>query len=185
MLYCVFFIFSDGGGDPVAAAGEDGRETAAYLTDLVRPGRVPLGSAGIAAVHELGLADDLPRLPGELAFGRRRLVAIARAIAMEPSVLLLDEPAAGLDHRETAELGELIRRLADEWGLAVLLIEHDVGLVLSVCDRIEAIDFGRSIASGTPEEIASSPAVISAYLGEPEAADDERQPASVAGEGTQ
>ena len=109
----------------------------------------------MAAVKEFDLADDLDRLPTELAFGRR-LVAMPRAIAAEPSVLLLDEPAAGLDERETDELGNLIVRLAKEWGIAVLLIEHDVGLVLRVCDRVEALDFGRSIASGTPAQIAAT-----------------------------
>ncbi|MBI5087704.1 MAG: ATP-binding cassette domain-containing protein [Actinobacteria bacterium] len=145
--------------------GCEPRDALAYVTDLVHPGKPGLGAAATAAVREFQLADDLDRFPTELPFGRRRLVAIARAIAAEPSVLLLDEPAAGLDEQETGELGHLIVRLAKEWGLAVLLIEHDVSLVLRVCDRVEALDFGRSIASGTPDEIANDPAVISAYLG--------------------
>jgi sulfate-transporting ATPase len=107
-------------------------------------------------------------MPDELSNGRRRLVAIARSIAASPSVLLLDEPAAGLTTTESAELGRLIRRLASERELAVLLIEHDVGLVLSTCDRVAVLDFGRLIALGTPTEIAADPAVIAAYLGEPE-----------------
>ncbi len=146
-------------------AGSEARDSFAYVTDLARPGDPPLGPAAVAAVKEFDLEDDLDRLPTELAFGRRRLVAIARAIAGAPSVLLLDEPAAGLDDTETLELGHLITRLAKEWGIAVLLVEHDVGLVLSVCDRVEALDFGRSIASGTPTEIAVDDAVIVAYLG--------------------
>jgi ABC-type branched-subunit amino acid transport system ATPase component/branched-subunit amino acid ABC-type transport system permease component len=149
-------------------AGCEPRDTLAYATDLVHPGKPQLGAAAIAAVKEFDLAADLDRLPTELPFGRRRLVAIARAIAAQPSVLLLDEPAAGLDERETNELGNLIVRLAKEWGIAVLLIEHDVGLVLRVCDRVEALDFGRSIASGTPAEIAADEAVINAYLGAPD-----------------
>jgi sulfate-transporting ATPase len=153
-------------------AGCESRDTIAYVTDLVHPGKPALGAAAVAAVKEFNLADDLDRLPTELAFGRRRLVAIARAIAAEPSVLLLDEPAAGLDESETDELGHLIVRLAKDWGLAVLLIEHDVGLVLRVCDRIEALDFGRSIASGTPAEISVDPAVVAAYLGAPDPADE-------------
>jgi ABC-type branched-subunit amino acid transport system ATPase component len=155
--------------------GCESRDRLAYVTDLVHPGKPQLGAAAIAAVNEFDLADDLDRLPTELAFGRRRLVAIARAIAAEPSILLLDEPAAGLDEHETNELGNLIVRLAKQWGLAVLLIEHDVSLVLRVCDRVEALDFGRSIASGTPDQIANDAAVIAAYLGAPDV-DDEPAP---------
>ncbi|MGD9997453.1 MAG: ATP-binding cassette domain-containing protein [Ilumatobacteraceae bacterium] len=152
--------------------GCEPRDALAYVTDLVHPGKPRLGAAATAAVREFQLVDDLDRFPTELPFGRRRLVAIARAIAAEPSVLLLDEPAAGLDEQETDELGHLIVRLAKEWGLAVLLIEHDVSLVLRVCDRVEALDFGRSIASGTSDEIANDPVVIAAYLGSDTATSD-------------
>jgi len=149
----------------------DRRDPLAYLTDLVRPGDPPLSPSAIAAVDEFDLESDLDRRPGELSFGRRRLVGIARAVATHASVLLLDEPAAGLTDDETAELGELIRRLADEWGIAILLVEHDVSLVLSICDRIVALDFGRTIAIGTPDEIRNDAAVIAAYLGEPDDGD--------------
>ena len=149
----------------------DRRDPLAYLTDLVWPGNPPLSGTAIAAVREFGLEDDLERRPGELPYGRRRLVGIARAVATRPSVLLLDEPAAGLDEHETAELGDLVRRLAKEWGLAVLLVEHDVALVMSTCDRIVALDFGRVIASGTPDAIRDDEAVVAAYLGQPAPAD--------------
>jgi sulfate-transporting ATPase len=86
-------------------------------------------------------------------------------VASGPSVVLLDEPAAGLDENESAELARLIRRLADERNMAILLVEHDVGLVMSTCDRIVVIDFGKVIGSGTPEEIRGDVAVRDAYLG--------------------
>ncbi|MEX2269239.1 MAG: ATP-binding cassette domain-containing protein [Acidimicrobiia bacterium] len=156
----------------------DRRDPLAYLTDLVWPRRTSLGAPAVAAVREFGLEEDLDRKPNELPYGRRRLVAIARALAAEPSVLMLDEPAAGLDDTETTELGHLLRRLADEWGLAVLLVEHDVALVLRVCDRVTVLDAGRHLASGTPDEILHDPAVLAAYLGEP--ADAEEVEPSVA-----
>ena len=132
----------------------DKRDWLAYFTDLVHPGKAPLERATASAVvQEFGLEDDLDRRPEELSFGKRRLVALARAVATEPSVLLLDEPAAGLGEHETAELGHLVRRLAEDWGMAVLLVEHDVSLVLGVCDRVSVLDFGRVIAHGDPEAI--------------------------------
>ena len=147
-----------------AGAGERGRLS--LLTDLFWPGRHPLPPTAVTTVREFSLENDLDRLPTELPYGRRRLVGIARAVASAPSVLLLDEPAAGLDETETTELGNLVRRLAHERGMAVLLIEHDVNLVLGICDRIVVLDFGRKIAEGTPSEVRTNPAVIAAYLGE-------------------
>jgi len=102
-----------------------------------------------------------------LPYGRRRLVAIARAVAAAPSVLFLDEPAAGLSDEETAGLGELIRRLARDWGIAVLLVEHDVELVLDVCDRVVVLDEGQQLAAGTPDEVRHAPEVVAAYIGAP------------------
>jgi sulfate-transporting ATPase len=156
-------------------AGADHHRWYSGLRDLAWPARPPLPAAAASSARELGLTGDLDRLPGELPYGRRRLVGIARTIASAPSVVLLDEPAAGLDDRESNELGDLVRRFADRYGMAVLLIEHDIDLVLRVCDRIVVLDFGRKIAEGTPVEIRNDRAVIAAYLGE-EAPSAEAEP---------
>jgi sulfate-transporting ATPase len=149
-----------------------------YFLDLVHPRTDPLTPVAMAAVQEFGLEPYLDERPSALPYGLRRLVGIARAVATAPSVLLLDEPAAGLSDHETAELGSLIRRLADVWGMAILLVEHDVEMVMTVCDRIYALDFGRLIASGTPAEIRRSPAVIGSYLGENDPVTAEQSAAS-------
>jgi len=112
----------------------------------------------------VGLLDVADRRPEDLSNGRRHLVAVARALAAQPSLLLLDEPAAGLDPSETAELAELLRSLPGR-GVSVLLVDHDMSLVLGSCDQIHVLDFGSIIASGPPEQIRSDPAVIAAYLG--------------------
>ncbi len=136
-----------------------------WVTDLFWPGHHDLPPTAVAAVHEFELEPLLDKTPEELPYGRRRLVGIARTVASGPSVVMLDEPAAGLDERESAELAQLIRRLADERNMGVLLVEHDVGLVMSTCDRVVVIDFGSVIASGTPAEIRGDQAVRDAYLG--------------------
>ncbi len=141
------------------------RDALAFLSDLVWPRRRPLGATVDAVIAEFELEPWLDHLPTDLPYGRRRLVAIARAVASEPSVLCLDEPAAGLDEAERKELAEVVSRLAAEWGMGVLLIEHDTDLVLGLCDRICVLNFGQVLAAGTPEEIRANPEVIAAYLG--------------------
>src|SRR5262249_22096012 len=138
------------------------------LRDLGYPKAPPLRAEVVAAIREFKLEADPHRHVQDLPYGQRRLLAIVRAVATRPSVLLLDEPAAGLGDAETAELARLVRRLADEWGMAVLLIEHDVHFVMSVCDEIAVLDFGKQIAIGPPEQIRSDPAVVAASLGEAE-----------------
>ena len=136
------------------------------LTELVRPARTSLPPVTIAAINEFGLEPVLHKLPDEISYGQRRLVAIARAVAAEPSVLLLDEPVAGLSEHESIEFAQLVRRLADVWGMAVLVIEHDLNFVMSICDRITVIDFGRHVCHGTPEQVRTNPAAVAVYLGE-------------------
>jgi sulfate-transporting ATPase len=151
----------------------DPRDPLAYLTDLVAPRHTRLSPAARSAIEMFELGDDLDRVPAELPYGRRRQVAIARAIAAEPAVLLLDEPAAGLDETETRELSDLLRRLVDEWGIGVLLVEHDVPMLNRVCDRLVVLDFGEVIATGTPAGIRSDPRVVAAYLGTEDAVPEE------------
>ncbi len=147
-------------------AASDPSGLAPYLRDLVWPVNKPLTQAAVAAIRELELEDDLLRLAEELPYGKRRLAAIARALATRPSILLLDEPAAGLSEAETADLGHLIRRLADEWGVGVLLVEHNISVVMNTCDRVAVLNFGRKIAEGPPAEVRANPEVVAAYLGE-------------------
>jgi sulfate-transporting ATPase len=143
----------------------DPQDRASLLIDLVHPSRGAVTPATAAAIEAFGLHDKLDRLPTEIAYGDRRLVAIARALAGEPAVLLLDEPAAGLSEFERGEVARMITSMARDWGIAVLLIEHDVQLVRQVSDHVVALDFGRTIATGTPEQVLSHPDVVRAYLG--------------------
>jgi branched-chain amino acid transport system ATP-binding protein len=114
------------------------------------------------ALVELGWAAEM--MPGDLSQGQRKVVGVARAIAMRPRLLCLDEPAAGLDTSESEELGRRLRRLADG-GTSMLLIDHDMGLVLGICDRVFVLEFGMLIAAGPPEVVRRDPSVITAYLG--------------------
>ena len=113
-----------------------------------------------------GLRDKADILASSLPYGQQRKLEIARALATNMKVLLLDEPAAGMNPTETAELLSCINTIRDRFGIAILLIEHDMSLVMNVCERIQVIDYGQTIASGLPTEIAANPRVITAYLGE-------------------
>jgi branched-chain amino acid transport system ATP-binding protein len=119
----------------------------------------------LALLERIGLADQADEFAKHLPYGAQRRLEIARALATEPLLLLLDEPAAGMNPQETLELNELIRSIRND-GTAVLLIEHDMKLVMRLSDHIFVLDYGRKIAEGTPEEVRHNPAVIRAYLGE-------------------
>lgn len=112
-----------------------------------------------------GITDLAGQEAANLPFGKGRLLEIARALALEPQILLMDEPAAGLNSKETLELGALIRKIRD-LGVTVVLVEHDMELVMDICDSIVVLNLGRKLAEGTPREIQENPEVVAAYLGE-------------------
>jgi ABC-type branched-subunit amino acid transport system ATPase component len=145
-----------------------------YLTDLVLPRKSVLSAAAQEIVQLFELEADLGRKVRELPYGRRRLCAIARAAAAGPSVLLLDEPAAGLGGVEVREVSDLVIKLAKDYGVSVLLVEHNMDLIIEVCDRVVVLDFGREIARGTPNEIRRDERVLRAYMGDATAELDSR-----------
>ena len=125
----------------------------------IRPAESPADA--LALLDLVPLADAMP---GELTQGQRKQVGVARAIAMAPRLLCLDEPAAGLDTRESEDLGQRLRQIADA-GTTTLLIDHDMGLVMNICDRIVVLEFGKVIAAGAPDEVRRNQQVVRAYLG--------------------
>ena len=126
--------------------------------------RIPAGESPDEALGLLDLAAIAEAMPSELTQGQRKLVGVARAIAMRPRLLCLDEPAAGLDTRESEDLGRRLRQIADA-GTTTLLIDHDMGLVLTICDQIVVLEFGKVIAAGPPDQVRRDARVVKAYLG--------------------
>jgi len=154
----------------------DRQSPARYFIDLIRPKAQAPTALMMEMISDFGLEDVLDKHPQELSHGTARLVGIARAMVTEPAVLLLDEPASGLDSHERRELQGLITSVARKYNVGVVVIEHDVPLVLETCDRVLVLDFGQAIAVGTPDQVRVDPAVIAAYLGEPEADDEDENP---------
>jgi sulfate-transporting ATPase len=146
-------------------AASDRRDRLAYASDLVRPGQGSLSPLAAEAVRAFGLEGSLATRAGHLSFAQRRLLGVARALALGPSILLLDEPASGLGHADAMALSSTIVDWAKVHGIGILLIEHNVDMVLRTCDRIVALDFGHVIGVGSPDQIRNDPAVVDAYLG--------------------
>ncbi len=149
--------------------GEHSQGSVGFLRAISRIGagreNRRMREAAAELLGQLGLGPLAYRPAAGLPFGTLKRLEIARALASKPRFLLLDEPASGLTHSEVDELGETIRTIRDQFQLTVLLVEHHMAMVMRISDRVVAMDFGRKIAEGTPDEVRSNPAVVDAYLG--------------------
>jgi ABC-type branched-subunit amino acid transport system ATPase component len=154
-------------GENVALGREAGMAGSRPLRHLrsSRSDGVTVADATRAALEQCGITDLAARRPADLSTGQRRLVELARVIAGGFKILLLDEPSSGLDKVETVAFGRILRSLVSDHGVGILLVEHDMSLVMSVCDYIHVLDFGQPIFQGIPAEVGSSDVVRAAYLG--------------------
>ena len=150
--------------------GTHGRVHLGFLQDLLgtpsqRRLEREMHDAAMEAVATVGLTDVREQLAGSLSYGQLRLMEIARALAGRPELLLLDEPAAGLNSREADRLGDLLLRLVTEHGMGIVLVEHNLGLVRRISDQMYVLNLGRLIAGGAPDNVTRDPVVIAAYTG--------------------
>lgn len=147
----------------------DGQSSRRYITDLFHPGSRGRNSEMDEVIAEFGLEGVLDQLPSQLPQGTLRVASVARSLLASPRVILLDEPAAGLMGSEVDDLSRAIQHTVRSRGISVVLVEHDVDLIMSICDKVVVLNFGQKISEGTPSQVSSDAGVIAAYLGEPNA----------------